>query len=63
MKLIRVGFFMLFLTLVAMAGNLNRNGGIKAVPGTWIDNTYSKKIKGRHLMDDGDVSWGISSPH
>ena len=49
---------MLFLTLVAMAGNVNGNGGIQAVLGTWIDNTYSKRIKGRHLMDDGDVLWG-----
>ena len=58
MKLIHLRFFMLFLTLVAMAGNVNGNGGIQAVLGTWIDNTYSKRIKGRHLMDDGDVLWG-----
>ena len=58
MKLIHLRFFMLFLTLVVMAGNVNGNGGIQAVLGTWIDNTYSKRIKGRHLMDDGDVLWG-----
>ena len=58
MKLIRLRLFMLFLTLVAMAGNVNGNGGIKAVLGTWIDNTYSKRIKGRHLMDDDDLLWG-----